>query len=403
MESLLTLSRRVDAVRPSGTKAMTARAAQLKAEGRPVIALSQGELDFDTPEHIRAAAVEAIACGKTRYTAVAGIRELRRAIAGKLSRDNGLSYGEEEITVGCGAKQVLFNALFATLNPGDEVLIPTPCWVSYPDMVTMASGRPVLIECGPANGFKLTAEALAAAITPRTRWLMLNSPANPTGAVYSRTELAALTTVLLRHPQIMILSDEIYEKLVYGSSKATSIANISEVLRRRTLIVNGFSKADAMTGWRIGYGAGDPKLIAAMNKIQGQTTSHTSSISQYAALAALCAPQPHIASFVSELERRRDILVERLNAVDGLSCGSPDGAFYVFACCAGLIGRRTAAGLVVESDRALADYLLEEANVAVVAGSEFLLSPYIRISYAASRRDIEEACARIHAACEGLQ
>ncbi len=396
------LARRLDGVRPSGTKAMTQRAAALRAQGRNVITLSQGELDFETPAPIRAAGIRAIEAGRTRYTPVAGVLELRRAIRQKLLQENDLSYDEDEIIVGCGAKQVIFNALFATLNPGDEVIIPTPCWVSYPDVVELASGHPVLVACPETDSFKLTPQALQAAITPRSRWLMLNSPCNPTGAVYSAGELRALADVLRRFPGILLLSDDIYEKLVFGAVKFATMAAEAPDLRDRILVINGLSKTNAMTGWRVGYGAGPLPLIKAMNTIQGQTTSHTSSVSQYAAIEALLGDQDYVAEFVDVLRERRDLVVDGLNRSPGLECGTPDGAFYVFASCQGVIGKRTPAGRMMASDADFADYLLDHVGVALVPGSSFMASPYVRLSYAASNEDLQEACVRIQRACQDL-
>lgn len=395
------LSKRLQAVRPSQTKAMTAKAAALREQGIDIVTLSQGEPDFDTPDAIRKAGIAAILDGRTRYTPVAGDKSLRGAIRQKLLRDNGLDYDIEQITVGCGAKQVVFNALFASLDSDDEVIIPTPCWVSYPDMVRLAGGNPVLVACHERFGFKLRPEELDAAITPRTKWLMLNSPNNPTGAVYSRAELAALAEVLRRHPQVHVLSDDIYEKLVYDVPFCT-MAEAAPDLFDRTLTVNGVSKSSAMTGWRLGYGAGPAYLVKAMNTIQGQTSSHTSSISQYAAIEAIAGDQGYIADFVTDFRKRRDLVVGKINAAPGLQCRVPDGAFYVFISCASVIGKTTSQGKVIETDMDFALYLLEQFGVAVVPGSGFMASPYIRISYASSLDDLERACARIQTACETL-
>ncbi|MGY3396535.1 aspartate aminotransferase [Bradyrhizobium sp. USDA 3311] len=395
------VSERLKVVRPSQTKVMTARAAELRDQGADVITLSQGEPDFDTPSAIREAGIRAIRDGQTKYTAVAGIKPLRAAIRESLRRDHGLDYGTDQITVGCGAKQVVFNALFATLDPGDEVVIPTPCWVSYPDMVALAGGKPVLVACDELHGFKLRSEALKTAITPRTKWLMLNSPCNPTGAVYSRSDLLALAAVLREHAHVHVLSDDIYEKLTYDADFAT-MAAVAPDLYERTLTVNGVSKADAMTGWRVGYGAGPLALIKAMNLIQGQTSSHTSSISQYAALEALSGSRDHIKEFARAFLERRDLVVAKLNQAKGLACHVPDGAFYVFPSCAGVIGKRTPDGKVIESDADFAMYLLDAFAVAVVPGSGFMASPYIRISYASSLEELTRACDRIIAACATL-
>lgn len=394
------LAKRLSTISPSATKAMTARAAALRAEGRDIIALSQGEPDFDTPEAVREAGIRAIRDGRTRYTAPEGVPALREAIGAKLKRDHGLDYTIDRITVGCGAKQIVFNALFASLDPDDEVVVPTPCWVSYPEMVALAGGRPVLVPCARADGFRLSPEALERAITPRTKWLMLNSPNNPTGAVHDAAALSALADVLRRHPQVHLLSDDIYEKLVYRGRFAT-MAEVAPDLAERTLIVNGVSKSHAMTGWRLGYGAGPAALIRAMNTIQGQTASHTSSISQYAAIEAIAGDQADAAAFVAAFRARRDLVVERLNRAPGLACDVPDGAFYAFPSCEGVIGRKTPGGKLIASDQDFALHLLD-AGVAVVAGSSFLASPYIRISTASSLDDLARACDRIASACAAL-
>jgi aspartate aminotransferase len=395
------LAARMSTARASETKEMTRRATALRARGQKIITLSQGEPDFDTPVNIQEAGIRAIRHGHTRYTAVAGIMPLREAIRAKLKRDHGLDYDVEQITVGCGAKQVIFNALLASLDPGDQVVISAPCWVSYPEMVKLAGGSPVVVPCGQNQQFKLTSEALAAAITPRTKWLLLNSPSNPTGAVYSSEELRALAKILQRHPRIWVLSDDIYEKLIYDTSFAT-MAEAAPSLFERTLIVNGVSKTNAMTGWRVGYAAGPLELIQAMNIIQGQTSSHTSSISQYAAVEAIDGNQDYLPGFVSELRQRRDAVVERLNQSPGLDCGVPEGAFYAFAGCAGLVGKRTPGGKLIASDTDFAMYLLESAGVAVVPGSGFMASPYIRVSFASSFSELMAACDRIADACQKL-
>jgi len=396
------VAERLKAIRPSGTKAMTARAAELRDHGIDIITLSQGEPDFDTPAAIGEAAIRAIRDGHTKYTPVAGITPLREAICEKFRRDNALAYSIDQITVGCGAKQVVFNALFASLDPGDEVVIPTPCWVSYPDMVALAGGSAVLVACAETDGFKLTPAALEAALTRRTKWLLLNSPSNPTGAVYSRAELAAIAAVLRRFPQVHVLGDDIYEALVYEVPFAT-MAAVAPDLAERTLTVNGVSKADAMTGWRVGYGAGPLPLIKAMNLVQGQTSSHTSSISQYAAIEALCGDRAHLDSFREAFRRRRDHVVARLNRAEGLQCELPQGAFYAFPSCAGVIGKRTPDDRLIATDTDFALYLLDTHGVAVVAGSGFMASPYIRVSYASALPDLERACDRIVAACAALR
>ncbi len=396
------VARHMAKVRASETKAMTARAAALRAEGKSIITLSQGEPDFETPEHVRAAGHRAIDGGFTRYTAVPGTLALREAIAAKLRRDNGLSVTVDQIVVGCGAKQVIFNALFASLDPGDEVVIPAPCWVSYPEMVRLAGGTPVVVST-VGTGFRLTADALESALTERTKWLMLNSPCNPTGVVYSADELTALAEVLERWPNVWILSDDIYEKLIYDGTPFATMAAVAPALVARTLTVNGLSKSHAMTGWRVGYGAGPQEIIKAISLIQSQTTSHTSSISQYAAAEALNGNDGFLEQFRDEYRVRRDIVLESLNAVPGLSALKPDGAFYVFVSCAGLLGARARSGRLIETDTDLAMYFLEEAGVAVVPGSGFLASPFFRVSYASATLDIHVACLRIAAACRRLE
>jgi aspartate aminotransferase len=397
------LSDKLARVKPSPTIAVSALAAELKAAGRDVIALGAGEPDFDTPEHIKAAARAAIDAGRTKYTAVDGIAELKEAVCEKFRRDNGLSCTPAQVSVGSGGKQVLYNALMATLNEGDEVIIPAPYWVSYPDMVRLAGGVPVVVPAGPEAGFRLTPARLEAAITPRTRWLILNSPANPTGAGYSRTELKALTDVLMRHPHVLVLSDDIYEHLVFDGFEFCTPAEVEPGLKERTLTVNGVSKAYAMTGWRIGYGAGPEELIAAMRKIQSQSTSNPCSISQWAAVAALTGPQDFLGEWRAVFRRRRDLVVEALKAAPGLDCPVPQGAFYVYPSIAGCIGRTSPGGTVISDDEAFARALLEEEGVAVVFGAAFGLSPHIRVSYATSDEALEEACARIRRFCAGLK
>jgi aspartate aminotransferase len=396
------VARHIAGIRGSETKAMTARARALQAAGRSVITLSQGEPDFDTPAHVRDAGCRAIASGKTRYTAVAGVEALRAAIAAKLARDNGLRFSLDEITVGCGAKQVIFNAFFASLEPGDEVLIPAPCWVSYPEMVRLAGGVPAVVST-TEDGFKLTPAALAAALTGRTRWLLLNSPCNPTGAVYSRDELRGLAEVLEDHPDVWVLADDIYEKLVYDDVCFATMAAAAPSLACRTLTVNGVSKSHAMTGWRVGYGAGPRELIAAINLVQSQTTSHTSSISQYAAIDALDGNDDFLVRCRAEYRARRDLVVAAINSIPGLSTRVPAGAFYLFVSCAALIGSRTLAGTVLTNDVDLTMYLLDEAGVAVVPGSGFLASPFFRISFAAAELELAEGCRRIADACSRLE
>lgn len=395
------LSDRLNRIKPSPTIAMTTRAAELRAEGRDIIGLSAGEPDFDTPAHICVAAKAAIDAGHTRYTAVDGTLSLKRAICDKFARENGLDYTPSQITVGTGGKQILFNALMATVNDGDEVIIPAPYWVSYPDMVRLAGGTPVIVECGQDQGFRLTPKALEAAITPRTRWLILNSPSNPSGAGYDLAAMQALTDVLLRHPQVWCLADDIYEHLVFDGFEFVTPAQVEPRLKDRVLTMNGVSKAYAMTGWRIGYGAAPEPLIKAMAKLQSQSTSNPCSISQYAAEAALTGPQDYIAESRTVFQRRRDLVVAGLNACPGIDCPLPQGAFYVYPSIAGLIGRTSAAGAAITDDEAFANALLDETGVAVVFGAAFGLSPHFRISYATSDAQLAEAVSRIQRFCEG--
>jgi aspartate aminotransferase len=390
-------------VKPSATIAVTTKAAELKAAGRDVIGLGAGEPDFDTPDFIKAAAKAAIDAGKTKYTAVDGIPELKRAICDKFARENGLTYTPAQITVGTGGKQVLYNALMATLNPGDEVVIPAPYWVSYPDMVLLAGGTPVFVPCGIESEFKLTPAALEAAITPKTKWFIFNSPSNPTGAAYSRAELKALTDVLMRHPHVWVMSDDMYEHLVFDGFEFATPAQVEPGLYDRTLTCNGVSKAYAMTGWRIGYAGGPAPLIKAMGTIQSQSTSNPSSISQYAALAALTGPQDFLGPFRQAFQRRRNLVVDGLNACKGIVCPKPEGAFYVYPDISGCIGKTSAGGTKIVDDEAFATALLEETGVAVVFGAAFGISPNFRVSYATSDAVLVDACARIKAFCEGLR
>ena len=396
------LSRTLARVKPSPTIAMTNLARELAAEGRDIISLSAGEPDFDTPAHIREAAKAAIDAGRTRYTAVDGIPELKRAIADKFARDNGVDYAPAEITVGTGGKQVLYNALMATLNPGDEVIVPAPYWVSYPDMVELAGGTPVIITAGLEAGYRITAAQLEAAITPRTKWVILNSPSNPTGAGYAEAHLRALTDVLMRHPHVWVLADDIYEHLVFDDFRFVTPAQVEPRLKARTLTVNGVSKAYAMTGWRIGYAGGPAELIRAMGTIQSQSTSNPCSVSQYAALAALTGPQDYIAESRAVFQRRRDLVVSGLNQCAGIDCPTPEGAFYVYPSIAGLIGRRTPTGAEITDDERFAMELLHATGVAVVFGAAFGLSPHFRISYAAADAQLTEAIARIRGFCGSL-
>ncbi|WP_299815041.1 pyridoxal phosphate-dependent aminotransferase [uncultured Roseibium sp.] len=389
-------------VQPSATIAVTNKARELKAAGRDVIGLGAGEPDFDTPENIKAAAIKAINEGKTKYTAVDGIPELKAAIAAKFKRENGLTYEVNQITVGTGGKQVLYNALVATLNPGDEVIIPTPYWVSYPDMVLMAGGEPVIVEADKAT-FKITPEALDAAITARTKWLIFNSPSNPSGAAYTEAELKALTDVLVKHPHVWVMTDDMYEHLVYDDFRFTTPAQIEPALYERTLTVNGVSKAYAMTGWRIGYAGGPAELIKAMAKVQSQSTSNPCSIAQWAAVEALNGSQDFIPENNKVFKERRDLVVSMLNQTKGLSCPVPEGAFYVFPSCAGTIGKTAPSGKVIETDADFVTELLETEGVAVVQGSAFGLGPNFRISYATATEALEEACTRIQRFCGNLK
>ena len=398
------LAQRLTRIKPSPTIAVTSKARALKAAGRDVIGLGAGEPDFDTPEHIRTAAKTAIDKGMTRYTDVDGTVELKRAIAAKFSRENGLDYDPAtQITVGVGGKQVLYNALMATLDPGDEVIVPAPYWVSYPDMVLLADGTPIPVPCPAEAGFKLTPETLEAAITPRTKWLILNSPSNPTGAAYTETELKALAAVLLRHPHVWVMTDDMYEHLVFDDFRFTTIAQVEPRLYERTLTVNGVSKSYSMTGWRIGYAGGPKELIKAMGVIQSQSTSNPTSISQAAAVEALNGPQDFIRERAAVFRRRRDLVVSMLNQAEGLHCPKPEGAFYVYPSCAGTIGRSTPEGRTIRTDEDFVTYLLEAEGVAVVQGAAFGLSPFFRISYATSTEILEDACRRIQRACAALR
>jgi len=389
-------------IKPSATIAVTNKAAELKRAGRDVIGLGAGEPDFDTPENIKEAAIRAIREGKTKYTAVDGIPELKAAIVEKFRRENGLAYKPAEISVGTGGKQVLYNALMATVNPGDEVIVAAPYWVSYPEMVLLAGGTPVIVTATAESGFKLDPAVLEAAITPKTKWLIFNSPSNPTGAAYTRAEIAALAEVLVRHPQVWVMTDDMYEHLVYDGFQFTTPAQVEPALWERTLTVNGVSKAYAMTGWRIGYAGGPQVLIKAMATIQSQSTSNPSSISQWAAVEALNGPQDYIPKNAEIFRQRRDLVVSMLNQARGIRCPTPEGAFYVFPSCAGAIGRTAPSGKVIESDTDFVTELLETEGVAVVQGSAFGLGPAFRISYATSTAALEEACTRIQRFCGNL-
>jgi len=395
-------AQRIAAIEVSEILRIGALAQQRRREGRPVIVLGAGEPDFETPDHVKEAAIAAIRAGQTRYTVLDGTNELKAAVQAKFQRENGLVYALDEITAGAGAKQVMHNAFMATLDPGDEVILAAPYWTSYADMVLIAGGRPVPVRCSEDNGFRLQAADLEAAITPRTRWLLLNSPSNPTGAAYDEQQLRPVLEVLERHPQVWLMSDDIYEHLLYDGRHFVTAAQLEPQLKERTLTVNGVSKSYAMTGWRLGYGAGPKSLIAAMAVVQSQSTSNPCSVSQAAAVAALNGPQDLVAQWRDAFQRRRDLVLERLNAVEGITCRRPEGAFYTFASCAGLIGRRTPSGAVIDSDSAFCRWLLESHDVAVVPGSCFGLGPYFRISYAASDADLREACERIATACRSL-
>ncbi|MGJ8612297.1 MAG: pyridoxal phosphate-dependent aminotransferase [Octadecabacter sp.] len=396
------LSKTLDRVKPSPTIAVTTKAQELKAAGRDVIGLGAGEPDFDTPDNIKAAGIAAINSGKTKYTAVDGIPELKKAICAKFARDNDLTYTPDQVTVGTGGKQVLYNAFMATLNAGDEVIIPAPYWVSYPDMVLLAGGEPVFVEGALEAGFKISAAQLEAAITPKTKWFLFNSPSNPTGAGYSWDELKALTDVLLRHPHVWVLTDDMYEHLAYGDFKFATPAQVEPQLYDRTLTMNGVSKAYAMTGWRIGYAAGPKQLIGVIRKVQSQSTSNPCSISQHAAIEALEGPQDFIAPNNDMFVRRRNLVVSMLNDAEGIVCPTPEGAFYVYPSIAGCIGKTSAAGTEIINDVVFATALLEETGVAVVFGAAFGLSPNFRVSYATSDAALTEACTRIQTFCASL-
>ncbi len=395
------LASRLDRIQPSPTMAVTARARALKAEGRDVIGLGAGEPDFDTPDHVKEAAAKAMADGYTKYTDVPGSIELRTAVAAKFQRDNDLTYEPGQIQVACGGKQSIYNGIMATVEAGDEVIIPAPYWVSYPDIVLLAEGTPVFVDCPAENRFKMTPDQLEAAITPKTKWVMLNSPSNPTGGAYTRAELRALADVLLRHEHVWVMTDDIYEHIIYDDFEFSTIAQVEPGLYDRTLTLNGVSKAYAMTGWRVGYAGGPQDLISAMNKIQSQSTSHTSSVSQAAAIAALEGPQDFSANN-RIFKDRRDMVVSMLNQATGIDCLTPEGAFYVYPSCAGNMGKTTPDGKKIESDGDFCAYLLEAEGVAAVLGSAFGLAPHFRISYATATELLEDACQRIQRACAAL-
>ena len=397
------LADRLSRIKPSATLAMTSKTLELKAAGRDIIGLSAGEPDFDTPQNVQEAAIAAMRRGETRYTNVDGTPALKTAIAAKFKRENGLDYALNQITVGTGGKQVLFNALMATVNAGDEVIVPAPYWVSYPDIVLLAEGTPVPVACPQNNGFKLRAEDLEEAITRKTKWLLLNSPSNPSGAAYTAAELRPIADVLLRHPDVWVLTDDMYEHLTYDGFKFATIAQVEPKLYGRTLTLNGVSKAYCMTGWRIGYAGGPTELIKAIATLQSQSTSNPSSISQAASVEALNGPQDFIPRNNAAFKERRDLVVEMLNRAPGLFCPRPEGAFYVYPSCAGTIGRRTPHGKTIENDTDFVEYLLDAAGVAVVQGVAFGLSPHFRISYATSTEALREACTRIQRACAALK
>jgi aspartate aminotransferase len=397
------IAQRMAAIKPSPTIAVSNLARELQAAGRDVIALGAGEPDFDTPDNVKAAAIAAINAGQTKYTAVDGTPQLKAAIVAKFARENGLTYHPDQISVGAGGKQIIYNALMATLDPEDEVIIPAPYWVSYPDMTLLAGGTPVIVRCPEQTGFKLQPEDLEAAITPRTKWLILNSPNNPTGAAYTADELRGLTEVLLRHEHVWLLSDDIYEHLVYDDFEFVTAAALEPRLKDRCLTMNGVAKAYAMTGWRIGYAGGPPELIKAMAKIQSQSTTNPCSISQAASVEALNGPQDFIPERALVFKQRRDLVVDLLNEAPGIRCHRPEGAFYVYPSCAGVIGRRTPDGAELRDSEGFARYLLEREGVAVVHGAAFGLDPYLRISYATATELLEEACTRIIRACQALR
>lgn len=397
------IAARLNRIKPSPSSMAGQRARELRASGRDIVGLTSGEPDFDTPPNVCEAVVRAMANSQTKYTDVGGTPELKAAIREKFRRDNGLDYAGSEIIVGTGGKQIIFNALMCTVDAGDEVIVPTPYWVSYPDIVLLADGRPVLVPCSPDNGFKLRAEDLERAITPKTRWLVLNAPNNPSGATYSHAELKALAEVLVRHPQVWIMTDDIYEHILYDGRRFATIAQVEPELKARTLTINGVSKAYAMTGWRIGYGGAPPELVKAMVKLQSQSTSNASSISQAAALEALNGPQDFIAERTAIFQQRRDIVVAELNRIPGISCHVPEGAFYVFPSCAGVMGRATPEGKLLANDEDFVLYLLEAQNLAVLQGDAYGVSPFFRISFATSVPKLQEGLRRLRLACEALR
>lgn len=396
------IAQRMSSIKPSPTMAVTAKAGELKAQGVDVIGLGAGEPDFDTPDHIKEAGKAAIDAGKTKYTPTNGIPELRKAVVDKFQRENGLTYDMSQVHIGVGGKQVLFNAIMATVNPGDEVIIPAPYWVSYPDMVLIAEGTPVFVECTEEEEFKLSPEKLEAAITDKTKWLILNSPSNPTGAAYTADDLQAVADVLLKHPHVWVMTDDMYEHLVYDDFEFKTLAQVEPKLFDRTLTINGVSKAFAMTGWRMGYACGPLDLIKAMNNIQSQSASHTSSMTQAACVEALNGPMDFLAERNAVYKERRDLVVAMLSKAEGLNCLTPEGAFYVYPSIAGCIGKTSKGGRKIETDSDFVTALLEEEAVASVQGEAFGLSPHFRISYATSTEALTEACTRIQRFCANL-
>ena len=397
------LSQRLKKIKPSLTVLINVKANALRAEGRDVLVLAAGEPDFDTPQNICQAAIKAMNEGQTRYVPGKGTPALQQAIVEKFKRDNNLSYNLDEIMVGVGGKHIIYNAMMATLNPGDEVIIPAPFWVSYPDIVMLAEGKPIIVKCDASQDFKITPEQLENNITNKTKWLMLNSPSNPTGAVYSFNELKALSEVLLKHPNVLVLTDDIYEKIIYDDGVFSTIASVEPKMKERTLTLNGVSKAYCMTGWRLGYCGGPREIIAGMNKIQSQSTTSTSSISMAASVEALSGDQEFINLHNIQFKKRRDMVVENLNQIDGINCSIPPGAFYVYPSCEGIIGKKTSAGNTINTDEDFMNFLLESEGIAGVHGEAFGLSPYFRLSYATDEKTLADACNRIERACNNLK
>ena len=397
------LSQRLKKIKPSLTVSINVKANALRAEGRDVLVLAAGEPDFDTPQNICQAAIKAMNEGQTRYVPGKGTPALQQAIVEKFKRDNNLSYNLDEIMVGVGGKHIIYNAMMATLNPGDEVIIPAPFWVSYPDIVMLAEGKPIIVKCDASQDFKITPEQLENNITNKTKWLMLNSPSNPTGAVYSFNELKALSEILLKYPNVLVLTDDIYEKIIYDDGVFSTIASVEPKMKERTLTLNGVSKAYCMTGWRLGYCGGPREIIAGMNKIQSQSTTSTSSISMAASVEALSGDQEFINLHNIQFKKRRDMVVENLNQIDGINCSIPPGAFYVYPSCEGIIGKKTSAGNTINTDEDFMNFLLESEGMAGVHGEAFGLSPYFRLSYATDEKTLADACNRIERACNNLK